>query len=60
MFTIPKGIRAGLAIGGMLAITPDDRRFLMVQDHRWEDMAGTPTLVVVQGFFNELRAKLKQ
>jgi hypothetical protein len=26
----------------------------------WADMAGTPTLVVVQGFFSELRAKLKR
>jgi hypothetical protein len=45
---------------GHVSITPDDRRFLMVRDNKWEDMAGTPTLVVVQSFFDELRAKLKR
>jgi hypothetical protein len=32
----------------------------MVRDNEWGDMAGTPTLVAVQGFFEELRAKLKK
>jgi hypothetical protein len=32
----------------------------MVRDNKWEDMAGTPTLVVVQIFFDELRGKLKR
>jgi serine/threonine-protein kinase len=60
LFTIPDGVRAGSPVGGTFAITPDDRRFLMVRDNKWEDMAGTPTLVVVQSFFDELRAKLKR
>jgi site-specific DNA recombinase len=60
LFTIPDGVRAGSPVGGTFAITPDDRRFLMVRDNKWEDMAGTPTLVVVQSFFDELRAKPKR
>ena len=60
LFAIPDGVRAGALDRGTFAITPDDRRFLMVRDNKWEDMAGTPTLVVVQSFFDELRAKLKR
>jgi len=60
LFAIPDGVRAGSLSRGMFASTPDDQRFLMVRDNKWEDMAGTPTLVVVQGFFDELRAKLKK
>lgn len=59
LFSIPEGVRAGSQSGGMFTITPDDQRFLMVRDNNWRDMAGTPTLVVVQNFFEELRAKLK-
>lgn len=43
-----------------LAAVLGAQRFLMVRDHSWADMAGTPTLVVVQNFFGELRAKLKR
>jgi hypothetical protein len=32
----------------------------MVRDNSWEDMAGTPTMVVVENFFEELQAKLKK
>jgi Tol biopolymer transport system component len=60
LFTIPDDVRAGSSVGGTFAITPDDRRFLMVRDNKWEDMAGTPILVVVHNFFDELRAKLKK
>jgi Tol biopolymer transport system component len=60
LFAIPDGVRAGSLVRGTFAITPDDQRFLMVRDNSWADMAGTPTLVVVQSFFDELRAKLKQ
>ncbi|QJR37510.1 protein kinase domain-containing protein [Gemmatimonas groenlandica] len=60
LFTIPVDIRSGSPLRGTFAISPDDRRFLMVRDNKWEDMAGTPTLVVVQNFFEELRAKLKR
>jgi WD40-like Beta Propeller Repeat. len=56
----PGRVRAGSLASGTFAITPDDRRFLMVRDNSWGEMAGTPTLVVVQGFFDELRAKLKE
>jgi hypothetical protein len=45
---------------GTFAITPDDQRFLMVRDNNWADMAGTTTVVVVENFFEELRAKLKK
>jgi serine/threonine-protein kinase len=60
LFTIPEGVRAGSPMRGTFAISPDDRRFLMVRDNNWREMAGTTTLVVVENFFEELRAKLKK
>ncbi len=60
LFAIPDRVRTGSLVRGTFAITPDDRRFLMVRDNSWEDMAGTGTLVVVENFFEELRAKLKK
>ena len=60
LFAIPDRVRAGSPVKGTLAITPDDQRFLMVRDKSWGDMAGTPTMVVVNNFFEELRAKLKK
>ena len=60
MFTIPAHVRAESPFGGTFAITPDDRRFLMVRDNKWQDMAGTPRLVVVENFFDALRATLKR
>jgi Tol biopolymer transport system component len=60
LFTIPGLVRVGSLARGTFAITPDDQRFLMVRDRNWGDMAGTPTMVVVQNFFEELRAKLKK
>jgi hypothetical protein len=50
-------VRVGSLIRGTFAIAPDDQRFLMVRDKSWGDMAGTPTMVVVENFFEELRAK---
>jgi len=60
LFTVPDRVRAGSMERGTFAITPDDQRFLMVRDNDWTEMAGTPTLVVVENFFEELRAKLKK
>ena len=60
LFAIPDRVRAGSLASRTFAISPDDQRFLMVRDNSWADMAGTPTLVVVQGFFDELRAKMKR
>jgi serine/threonine-protein kinase len=60
LFDIPDRVRAGSLARGTFAITPDGRRFLMVRDNSWGEMAGTPTLVVVENFFEELRAKLKK
>ncbi|WP_411281634.1 protein kinase domain-containing protein [Gemmatimonas sp.] len=60
LFAIPDRVRSGSLAQGTFAITPDDQRFLMVRDRSWEDMAGRPTMVVVENFFDELRAKLKQ
>jgi hypothetical protein len=60
LFAIPERVRAGLLVGGTFAITPDDQRFLMVRDNSWEEMAGTRTVVVVENFLDELRAKLKK
>jgi hypothetical protein len=60
LFAIPGRVRAGSLDRGTFAITPDDQRFIMVRDNNWEDMAGTRTVVVVENFFEELRAKLKQ
>ncbi len=60
LFAIPDRVRAGSLASGTFAITPDDQRFLMVRDNSWGEMAGTPSVVVVQNFFDELRAKLKR
>ncbi|MEO8624275.1 MAG: hypothetical protein ABI625_24555, partial [bacterium] len=60
LFAIPDRVRTSSPRMGTFAITPDDQRFLMVQDESWEHMAGTPTMVMVQNFFEELRAKLKK
>lgn len=60
LFAIPERVRTGSLMRGTFAITPDDQRFLMVQDKSWEDMAGKPTMVVVENFFEEVRAKLKK
>ena len=60
LFEIPERVRVGSLMRGTFAITPDDQRFLMVRDNSWEDMAGARTVVVVQNFFEELRAKLKK
>jgi len=62
LFTIPAGVRVAsfVRFRGTFAITPDDQRFLMVRDNSWEEMAGTPAMVVVENFFDELRAKMKQ
>ncbi|MEO8453098.1 MAG: protein kinase, partial [Gemmatimonadota bacterium] len=60
LFAIPDRVRVGSLTSGTFAITPDDQRFLMVRDNSWEVMAGTPTMVVVENFFQELRAKLKK
>ncbi len=57
LFTIPSQVRAGSLASRTFAISPDDQRFLMVRDNNWADMAGTPQLVVVQNFFEELQAK---
>jgi dipeptidyl aminopeptidase/acylaminoacyl peptidase len=60
LFQIPQGVRAGSLARGTFAISPDDQRFLMVRENSWAEMAGTPTLVVVENFFDEVRAKLKK
>jgi hypothetical protein len=60
LFAIPDRVRVGSLVRGTFAITPDDQRFLMVRDNSWREMAGTPTVVVVENFFEELRAKLKK
>ena len=60
LFEIPERVRAGSLGRGTFAITPDDQRFLMLRDNSWEDMAGVRTMVVVENFFEELRAKLKK
>ena len=60
LFAIPDRVRVGSLVRGTFAIAPDDQRFLMVRDNGWEDMAGTRTLIVVENFFEELRAKLKK
>ena len=60
LFEIPDRVRVGALTRGTFAITPDDQRFLMVRDNSWDDMAGARTMVVVENFFEELRAKLKK
>ena len=60
LFQIPDRVRAGSPARGTFSISPDDQRFLMVRENSWAEMAGTPTLVVVENFFDELRSKLKK
>ena len=60
LFAIPERVRRGSLERGTFAVTPDDQRFLMVRENSWEEMAGAPTVVVVENFFDELRAKLKK
>jgi hypothetical protein len=60
LFQIPDRVRAASLARGTFAVSPDGQRFLMVQDNDWTEMAGTPTLVVVENFFDELRSKLKK
>ena len=60
LFATPGWVRAGSRARGTYAISPDDQRFLMVRENIWGEMAGTPTMVVVENFFEELRAKLKK
>jgi serine/threonine-protein kinase len=60
LFVIPERVRAGTLASGTFDISPDGERFLMVRDNSWAAMAGTPTLVVMQNFFSELRLKMKQ
>jgi serine/threonine-protein kinase len=60
LFTIPSGVRVGSPARGTFAISPDDRRFLMVRENSWHEMAGTPTPVLVQNFFAEIQAKTKK
>jgi serine/threonine-protein kinase len=60
LFDIPARVRAGSLARGTFAVTSDGQRFLMVRDDSWGEMAGTPTLVVVENFFEELRTKLKK
>jgi eukaryotic-like serine/threonine-protein kinase len=60
LFSIPERVRARSPERGTFAISSDDQRFLMLQDNSWGAMAGTPTMVLVQNFFTELRAKQKK
>ena len=60
LFTLPDKMRAGSLARGTYAITPDDRRFLMVRENRWEDMAGARRLVVMEGLQGEVREKMRQ
>jgi eukaryotic-like serine/threonine-protein kinase len=60
LFVIPDRVRTGSLDGVTFAITPDDQRFLMVRDNSWADIAGTPRVVVVENFFQELREKVKK
>ena len=60
LFQIPDRVRAGSLARGNFAISRDGQRFLMVREQSWAEIAGTPTLVVVENFFEELRSKLKK
>jgi serine/threonine-protein kinase len=60
LFVVPDRVRAGSPAGGKFAIAPDDQRFLMVRDEPWTGTTGTPTLIVVENFFRELREKVKR
>ncbi len=60
LFTMSERMRAASMMRGTFAVSADDRRFLMVRDNSWEEMAGRPGMVVVGNFFEELRAKLRK
>jgi hypothetical protein len=57
LFSRPERVRAGSGFGQFLDVTPDDQRFLMVRNIPGGDTTAAPTLVVVQNFFEELKAK---
>ena len=58
LFARPDRVREGSPIGGTFDIAPDDQRFLMVRNVTPGDTIQTATLVMVQNFFEELKAKV--
>jgi eukaryotic-like serine/threonine-protein kinase len=61
LFTRPARIRMAAAGGRMqMDISPDDQRFIMVRDVAGADTAAAPQLVLVENFFEELRATLRK
>jgi hypothetical protein len=61
LFPLPTGVRQppDWEFGaGQFAITSDDRRFLMIRNVDPWDTSAPPKLVLVQNFFEELRARV--
>ncbi len=52
LFAIPDRVRAGALANGTFAITPDDRRFLMVRDNSWGRWRAHRQLVEARRSFN--------
>jgi eukaryotic-like serine/threonine-protein kinase len=57
LFPLPDRVGGGQASRGAFAISPDDRRFLMLRSLATPDSVATPTLVIVRNFLREVKAK---
>jgi eukaryotic-like serine/threonine-protein kinase len=60
LFTGPDRVRWGEPIAGLMDMTPDDQRFLMVRDAPAFVLGGPTRLVVVQNFLTDLRTKMRK
>ena len=58
LFLRPDRVRPGQQIAGLMDISPDDRRFLMVRNVPLGAQGEEPRLVLMQNFFEELKAKM--
>jgi hypothetical protein len=58
LFVRPENVRAGSPVAGLIDITPDDQRFIMVRNVPVGASGAQPKLVMVQNFFEELRSKV--
>lgn len=59
LFARPQSVRGGSTVGGYFDIAPDDQRFLMVRNVSLGSASGAATLVLVQNFFEEIRARTR-
>jgi serine/threonine-protein kinase len=58
LFPRPDRIRSGGQLAGLMDISPDDQRFIMVRNIPLTGEREQPTLVMMQSFFTELQSKM--